>query len=248
MSKGFRRPYPPPGPFACSVAQPNEDAFAFCPIPGCGRKPQARLGKGLSLVWCRFHVQRRNRHGDLTKGTYSATELRPYRRAAESYLKPRLGSDFWIAASLKALSGLLDSAGPNERVADVLRMPPALKARAALARMSSRGVSPLRLLVNHLAVTMAVAEDPIQPIGEPDEYRLTQIGKAALRMASGYHSVYSPTSRLDLYQRSSGLALRHLGEAIDTACEHVTQEHLANILALKVARYGEQRSGHRDEH
>lgn len=204
MAGSYRRAYPPPGPFACSVAKPNDEALAFCPIPGCGRRPQARQGKGLSLVWCRYHIQRRNRHGHLTKGTYSAADLRPYRRAAESYLKPRLGTDFWIAAAIKALGGLLDNAGPNERVVDVLTMPPKDKARAAFARMRSQGVSPIRLLINDLAVSMAVGEDPIQPIGEPDDYRLTQIGKAALRMASGHHAVYSPTSAMTVISAPQG--------------------------------------------
>lgn len=160
----------------------------------------------------------------------------------ESYLRPRL-ADFWIAAALAAIGGLLEAAGPNERVVDVLTMPPARKARAAFARMRTKGVPPLRLLTIHLAVTAAVSDDPIGPGGDPDEYRLTQIGKAALRTASGYHSVYGPGNAYHRYPRSSGLALRHIGRALEEACEHAAAQHLAAILALKVERYGPRNAG-----
>ena len=223
--------------FACQAATPNDGALVFCPVPGCGRPPQARAGRGLSLIHCRYHVQFRNRHGSLWKGTYSAADLRPYRRAATRYLGPRHGN-MWIAAALVALQSLLDRAGPNERMADVARMKPEDKARQAFARMRREAVPPLRLLVNYLAVSMAVAEDPIGPGGEPDEYRLTQIGKAALRTASGSHAVYGDGAGYHRYPRSSGLALRRIGAAIDKACEHVASEHLSAILASKREWYG----------
>ena len=95
----FRRPCRTPGPFACLVATPNDDALRTCAIFGCGRPPQARAGRGLSLTHCRYHVQKRNRHGSFWKGTYSATDLKDYRRAAERYLKAH-ADDFWIAAAL----------------------------------------------------------------------------------------------------------------------------------------------------
>ena len=223
--------------FLCRVVTPNADAFAFCPIPGCGRMPQARAGKGLSLTHCRRHIQHRNRHGSFWKGTYSAFDLLPYRRAAESYLKANL-ADLWVSHALKALQALMEQAGPVERIVDVLHMKPDRKARAAFARLRRAEVPPLRLLVDYLAITGAVAEDPIRPGGEPNEYCLTQIGKAALRKASGYHSVYAPGMQYDRYPRSSGLALRFMGRALDSACEHVKARHLSAFLALKVARYG----------
>ncbi len=233
----LRRPCRTPGPFACLVATPNDDALRTCAIFGCGRPPQARAGKGLSLYHCRYHVQKKNRHGSFWKGTYSAAQLKDYRRAAERYLKTHL-DDFWIAAALTALRTTLDGAGPNERVADVLRYAPPHKARAAFARMRERNVPPLRLLAIHLAVSGAVVEDRIGPGEDGGEYRLTQIGKAAMRTASGYHSYYGPGNQFDLYPRSSGRALRLIGRTLEEACEHVMAEHLAAILAFKSEQYG----------
>jgi hypothetical protein len=181
---------------------------------------------------CRYHVQFKNRHGSYWKATYRTAELRPYRKAAERYIKAHL-DDFWVAHALMALRSLMDRAGPVERVADVLHfMAPAQKARAALARLRRAEIPPGRLLVIHLAVTGAVQEDPIGPGGPYDEYRLTQIAKATHRLAAG------PSTVLGRYPRSAGLAMRHLGGMLDKCCEHVAQEHLKAILALKTALYG----------
>ncbi len=233
----FRRPYRKPGPFACLATTPNDDALRTCAIFDCGRPPQARAGRGLSLTHCRYHVQKRNRHGSFWKGTYSAAELRDYRRAAERFLKTHL-DDFWIAAALASLRATLDGAGPNERVVDTLTMKPPHKARAAFARMRVAGVPPLRLLTIYLAVSGAVIEDPIGPGDDGREYRLTQVGKAALRTASGYHSNYGPGNQYDRYPRSSGQALRLIGRTLEEACGHVMTEHLGAILAFKAEQYG----------
>ena len=232
-------PLKPATQFACRAAALNEDPDASlrsCAIFGCGRPPQARAGKGLSLTHCRYHVQYRNRHGCFWKGTYSAAELRDYRRAAERYLKAHL-DDFWIAAALKAIDATLHGAGPNERVVDTLTMRPVHKARAAFARMRVAGVAPLRLLTIHLAVTGAVKEDPIGSGADGGEYRLTQIGKAAMRTASGYHSYYGPGSQYDRYPRSSGQLLRLIGKTLEADCEHVVEAHLGAILAFKAEQY-----------
>ncbi|MCA3564294.1 MAG: hypothetical protein IOC90_09985 [Methylocystis sp.] len=176
------------------------------------------------------------------KGTYSAADLKPYRRAAESYLKAHL-TDLWIAHALLAIQALLDGAGPVERVVDLRRMTPYRKARSAFARLRRAGVPPLRLLVDHLAITGALREDSIRPGGEPDDYRLTQIGKATLRKASGYHSIYGPNSRYDVYPRSAGQFLRIIGRNLDRVCEHVAEYHLDRILALKAERIGRSQNG-----
>lgn len=216
---------------------PDAEAYR-CPIPGCGRPSQALAGRGLSLYHCSFHIQFKNRHGSFWKGTYSAAELRPYRRAAERYLKTHR-DEFWIAAALTALRSLMEGAGPVERVSDVLHfLTPPEKARAALARLRRRAIPPERLLAIHLAVTGAVAEDPIGPGGPPNEYRLTQVAKAVHRLASGYDGFYGPRSAHERYPRSSGLALRHLGRMLDECCEHVVREHLDAILTLKAADAG----------
>lgn len=228
--------------FISRAVTPDANALRVCPIPGCGKPPQARAGKGLSLTHCRFHIQHRNRHGSFWKGTYSASDLKPYRQTAESYLKAHL-SDFWISHALLAIQGRLDGAGQVERIVDLKHMKPDRKARAAFARLRLAEVPPLRLLVDHLAITAAVKEDPIRPGGEPDDYRLTQIGKAALRKASGYHSVYGPKNRYDAYPRSAGQFLRIIGRKLDRACEHAAHYHLEAMLALKAERTGRMTNG-----
>jgi hypothetical protein len=215
---------------------PDVDADT-CPIPGCGRPSQARVGSGLSVSWCRYHVQFRNRHGSYWKGTYSAAELRPYRKAAERYIKAH-SDDFWIAAALRALRNLMNRAGSVEAVSAVRAMPPRDKARAALARLRSAKIPPERLLAIHLAVSAALEEDPIGAGSDRNEYRIVQIAKAAHRQRSGDHSVYGPGARYDRYPRSAGLALRHLGKMIDRCCEHVMEKHLGALLALKCSLYG----------
>ena len=222
-----------------------DDAFPLCPIPGCGRLPQARVGRGFSLTHCRFHIQAKNRHGSFWKKTYSAATLRPYRRAAERFIETH-PHDFWIVAALEALRSLMANAGPVERMVDVNeRLAPPAKARASLARLRRAEVPPVRLLVAYLAVAGAHEDDPIRPGGEPGEYRRVQAAKAIFRLASGYHAIYSPNSRYDHYPRSGGLALRHLGKMLEDACEHVRDEHLAAILELRAASRGGRNAARR---
>lgn len=210
-----------------------EQALPVCVIVGCARPTAARAGKGLSLYYCRRCCQNANRHGCHWKKTYPTATLEPYRRAASQFIEAH-PYDVWIVAALHALRCLMDYAGPVERIVDVNEMlkPPA-KAKASLARLRRAEVDPKRLLVNYLAVAGAIAEDPISPGSERQEYQRTQAAKAVFRLASGTHVVYSPGSRYDRYPRSGGLALRHIGKALEEACEHVEAYHLAAILRLR---------------
>ena len=177
--------------FLRRVSTPDDGALRVCPIPGCGRPPQARAGRGASLIHCDRCCRRRNRHGDLIKTTYRAAQLRPYLKTVERYVKS-LPQDLYLNTAERRLALLLECAGPTQRIVDLPRLHPRQKAQAALARMRSKGVPPKRLLCIALAVSAAVLDDPIRPIGIPDEFRITQLGKRALRTASGYHAVYGP--------------------------------------------------------
>lgn len=132
---------------------------------------------------------------------------------------------------------------------------PKEKARGALARLRRAAITPEKLLITVLSVSAAVREDPIGPGGPPHEYRTVQIAKAAQRLASGHHSVGNKIGtvregnalrivetgekyRIDVYPRSSGQVLRHLGKALDDCCEAAVADHLSAILALKIERYG----------
>jgi len=173
--------------------------------------------------------------------------LRPYRRAADRFIRSH-ATDFWIIAALAALRSLLANSGPVERISDIHRMASSAKARAALARLRRANIPPERLLAIHLAVSAAVKSDPIGPGGPPNEYRIVQVAKATHRLASGYHAVYGPTARFDQYPKSSGQALRHLGRAVDECCEHVAREHLDAIIQAAQPRASDQVEGERAAH
>lgn len=217
--------------FLRRIATPDDRAFRVCPIPGCGRPSQAHAGLGASPIHCDRCCRRRNRHGDLVKPTYTAAQLHPYFRAAESYIA-QLPHDQFLTAAEQRLALLLENAGPVQRIVDLPRMHPRDKARAALARMRRKEVLPRRLLTIALAVAAAVSDDPVRPIGTPDEFRITQLGKRALRTASGYHAKYGPHSQYDRYPRSAGRMLRVLGKLIDEASAPALR-HLDGVVRLK---------------
>jgi hypothetical protein len=194
-----------------------------------------KAGAGFNPYHCKYHVQFKSRHGSAWKGTYTADHLRPYRAATRALLKrPALALE--VRRTLNDLDRLMQDAGRFESVAAARYLFPEKKARAVLARMRRQEVPAERLLVNHLAVTAAVREDPIGPGGEYDEYRLTQIAKACLRLASGYHSDPGEAGGYALYPRSAGRMLRILGGLIDRECRPFTVEYLDAILELKGQR------------
>lgn len=206
-----------------------DGALRGCAVFGCGRPPQAKAGKGVSLFYCRYHAQAHNRHGCHWKKTYAAADLEPYRKAARRFVRAH-PHDPWVVNALFALAELLRNAGPVERMIDTYSMQPNDKARAALARMRRREVPPEKLLVNYLAVCCAIEEDPIRAGSEAENYRRVQAAKACARTAATNGTDLPYRNRR--YARSSGLLLVHLGRMLEEACEHVQGYHLPAILAL----------------
>lgn len=156
--------------------------------------------------------------------------------------------DRHLVAAEANLAALLQFAGPTQRIADLQFLPPPDKARAALARMRIRNVQSRKLMIIALAVSAAVLDDPVRPIGIPGEFRITQIGKRCLRTASGYHAVYGPNSRYDRYPRSAGQMVRLLGkwidEAADPAMRYVDQVvELKRCLDTNLVRLSRQDAG-----
>lgn len=206
-----------------------DGALRGCAVFGCGRPPQAKAGKGVSLFYCRYHAQAHNRHGCHWKKTYSAADLEPYRRAARRFIRSH-PHDPWVVHALFALEEMLRRCGPVERMVDTYTRGPAEKARAAFARLRRREVPAERLLVNYLAVCCAIEEDPIRPGSETENYRRVQAAKACARLAATTDT-YLPL-RNRRYARSSGLMLVRLGRMLEEACEFVHAYHLSAILAL----------------
>ncbi len=223
------------------MAERNEEAPISCSVPGCGRAPEARQGNGFSPFLCRYHREHRSRHGSPLKRSYTAAELRPYLKAAESVVKANAGEQY-LGWSLTSLSALLAHSGPVRRVVDLGRLAPDAKARASLAMLRERNVPPARILAVTLAVLAAIEEDPFGPGGDRVLFCRVQIAKALRRRASGTHVVYEGTGvRWDRYPRSSGRVLERLGAVVEEACEFAIDHHLAAVLDLKKARYGGQK-------
>jgi hypothetical protein len=173
------------------------------------------------------------------KRSYAAAELRPYLKAAESIVKAN-ATELYLGWSLSSIASLLASAGPVRRVVDLGRLSPETKAKASLAMLRERSVPPERILAVTLAVLAAIAEDPFGPGGDRVLFRRVQIAKALRRRASGTHVVYEGTGvRWDRYPRSSGRVLERLGAMVEAACEFAIDHHLAAVLDLKKARYGD---------
>lgn len=233
-------------PTAASEAKrPKPDALAVCTIPGCGRPTEARQGNGFSPFLCRYHREHRSRHGSPLKRSYTAAELRPYLRAAESVVKANAAEQY-IRWSLASISSLLASAGPVRRVVDLGKLSPETKAKASLAMLRERNVPPERILAVTLAVLAAITEDPFGPGGDRVLFRRVQIAKALRRRASGTHVVYEGTGiRWDRYPRSSGRVLEHLGAVVEAACEFAIDRHVAVVLDLKKGRYGDLKPAER---
>lgn len=133
-------------------------------------------------------------------------------------------------------------AGPVEIATRLKGLPPAQRARIALARLREANIKPERLLAIAVAVHALIESEPEKCHRIPD-WRIVAIAKAAHRLASGTHRswpVPQPNGgvkhiEMHAYPRSSGRVLRHLGEMIEKESELVIYHHLMGLLALKAA-------------
>lgn len=228
------------------IESTTDDHFQRCTIIGCG-KPTLRAAKtGLAIALCRKHQLHRQRHGSAFCPSPPAPILKPYLRAAFTLIDARR-NDLYVTTSLAGLSEILESAGPTIIATRLRGLPPGTRAKVALARLREAGIIPERLLAIALAVHALIEDNPAVA-HRITEWRIVAIAKAAHRLASGYHRVWSledangrilQQTQLHAYPRSSGRVLRYLGEAIEKQCELVVDRHLAEVVALKVARDAE---------
>lgn len=221
------------------------DYLLFCsitdPLNGkpCGRPTSRAARKGLSRFVCRYHQQFQQRHGSPWKRSPSARDLQPYLHAALRFLTEHR-SDPFVSAGLCALGSFMASAGPVEIATRLRGLLPAQRAEIALARLRRASIKPERLLAIVLAVH-ALIEDAPEKCHRVRDWRIVAIAKAAHRLASGTHRVWSvpqPDGRtkhieMHAYPRSSGRVLRHLGEMIETPCEPAIARNLGAVIALK---------------
>lgn len=215
--------------------QSTDDAYSTCAVFGCGRPTRAASGRGLNRLFCRKHEDHFQRHGSYYKGSYAAAELRPYRVAAERWLKAN-SLDPFAKIALLAVEGLLRS-GRAEEAFRLRGLSPAERARVAWGRLRRAGVSPIKPVAAWLAVEMRLADDP-----QPDwhsEFRRVQAAKLIHRMASGTHKRWErerPDGRIQVtemhkYPANRGRILRHIGETLERAVELLAAERLPAIRA-----------------
>jgi hypothetical protein len=223
------------------AAAPATDVPARCSI--CGKPTTRAAGRGLAVYWCRAHLEKYLRNGDVVHSSYGAAERKPYEKAAGQWIKKNRDRPL-IADAIRRLDGLLATSGRAIPATELRGLKPAERARAALARLREAGIKPERLLAIHLGIGILTREDPVAP--GTTEFRLVQTAKIAHRLASGFHRTWEfplPDGRtvpytLHKYARSTGRVLRHLGERIERCCEHVAHDHLDELLKFKITTVG----------
>jgi len=211
----------------------------YCRVVGCRNPARAGTEDGLDHRFCRHHYDYHQRHGSPYKGSYTAQQLDPYRKAALSWLKTN-EDDIWARSAVERVNGLYQRAGPAVEAFRLRGLSPRERAWAAWARLRKAEVDPRRPVAAWLAVELAIADDP-QPV-QTIEYKLVQAAKLVHRMASGTHKRWEQpvsstnqgrlrkrTVELHVYPRSRGRVLRHIGEDMEKCVELLVEHHLQTI-------------------
>ncbi len=196
--------------------------YSYCRIIGCGNPTTAGAGKGLNRLYCKKHEDHYERHGSYVKGSYTAAELEPHRKAARKWLRENRENRSVVLA-VRAVAGLYRRAGPHVEAFRLRGLSPKDRARAAWARLREAKVEPTRVLEAWLAVVLTIRAD-VQP-DRHTEYLRVQAAKVVHRMASGSHKRWDRqrpdgsvlTTELHKYPQSRGKVLRHFGEQIERA-------------------------------
>jgi hypothetical protein len=226
------------------VASPGDNLPARCSIIGCGRPTQRASGKGLSALLCRSHQAHDARHGSPWHPSYSAAELRPYLKATAGWLKAHW-ADAWVTHDVSAVAALLAASGRAVPSTSLRGRSPKERARIAMARLRDAGIEPSRIVAIALAVHACEREDPVRP--RTREFRQVQIAKVLHRISKPdfRHQYEWPLPggergivTVAAHARSTGQVLRHLGKAIEEACDHVLARFVPDVLAAKIERHG----------
>jgi hypothetical protein len=190
-----------------------DDPAGRCTVFPCTRPSMVAAKVGLAAGLCKYHTQYRSRHGSAWCTSLSAKGLRPYTVEATRWIKDNR-ADSLVAYPLIGLRGLLDGAGAVVPPLGLKLRSAAQKARVALARLRVAGISPERILAVYIAVSVLLTDDAYAPRND-ERYRLTQIAKPLMRLASGFHvrGAYPDAGGASVvsfvehsYPRSSGLA------------------------------------------
>lgn len=237
-------------------AKTPDHMYSYCRVIGCGKPARAGTDDGLDMLYCRSHADHYQRHGDTLKGSYPASVLNPYRRAAFDWLTDH-PDDFQVKRAIEAIKGLYRRAGSAEEAFRLRGKKPDERAKIAWARLRKFEIDPRLPLAAWLGVEMAISEDP-QPVRK-NEFKRVQAAKIVHRLASGTHKRWererqhpkdpfirqTVVDELHWYPKSRGRVLRHIGEELEKAAELIAQAHLVEILALKKERETQGKLGER---
>lgn len=203
----------------------------------------ATEGKGYAEHHCRYHVQHKARHGSYWHPTYLPRDYRPYVEAAARWIADNR-DDRHVSLTLANLESLMRNGGAAIPAYRLKGLNAKEKARVAFSRLREAGVTAERLCALHLGVNALIEDD--RGSHRVREFRIVQVAKAFHRLASGTHSEWKKNYegrnplglKFDFYPKSSGLVLREIGEAAETACEFISDRAVPLVVALKLVLSG----------
>jgi hypothetical protein len=207
------------------AAEPSA-MFTRCRVVGCPKSARAGTEDGLDTRFCRSHADHYSRHGSPYRGSFTAKEIEPHRKAALAWLMAN-AEDTWVRNAIGRVKTLYDTAGPHVEAFRLRGLSPEQRAKAAWARLRKAKVNPCRVVAAWLAVEMAIATDPTAET--KPEYKRVQAAKLIHRMASGTHKRWetgpSGPQELHVYPRSRGRVLWHVGADLEEAAELLVERH-----------------------
>lgn len=209
---------------------------SHCRAVGCPNPARAGTADGLGKLYCRKHHDHYQRHGSPFKPSYTASELKPFRKIALKWLEENR-DDAWVKSAVAAVRHLYQRAGPHVEAFRLRGLKPRQRAWAHWARLRAAEVDPGKVVSAWLTVEMALVSDA-QSDWRP-EYKRVQAAKVVHRMASGSHRKWTQsrldgtgtwTQELHVYPQSRGRVLRHIGEDLEKACALLTEHCLHKML------------------
>jgi hypothetical protein len=215
-------------------AAQTETMFSQCRVMDCRKPTRAATSDGMDIKLCRSHHEFHQRHGSPYKGSYPASVLNPYRKAALIWIKAN-EDDRWVKQAVMSVAGLYQRAGQHVEAFRLRGLSPKDRARAHWARLRKAEVDPRLPVAAWLAVEMAIADDP-QPVSA-NEFKQVQAAKLVHKLASGTHKRWEQERRdgsihveeKHWYPRSRGRVLRYIGEDLEKAVELLVDQRLEDI-------------------
>jgi hypothetical protein len=207
--------------------------FTRCRVVGCSKPARAGTEDGLDTRFCRSHADHYSRHGSPYRGSFTAKEIEPHRKAALAWLETN-ADDMWVRNAIDRVRTLYEAAGPHVEAFRLRGLSPEERARAAWARLRKAKIDPRRVVAAWLAVELAIAADPTAETKA--EYKRVQAAKLIHRMASGTHKRWESgpagPQELHVYPRSRGRVLRHVGTALEKACELLIEHKVRSAMQI----------------